>query len=340
MSGLSTLTRRSFVAGAASLSAGAASLSTGVVSLPIVARADALPPLEVLLAPTGASICLARAVESGALAKLAPAAAVQAWRDPDQLRAALVAGRAQLFSTPTHLPANLYNRGLPIKLLCQLGEGHLFLVTSESGPADLRDFKGRKVLGFFRNDMPDLVFRACARLEGLDVEKDIKLTYVQTGMEAAQMLAAGRVQTAILGEPAATMAIMMAAQQGRTLRRAVALQKIWFEKTGAKRLPMVGVAVHQKLLDDAPAIKSTLAAALPAAKDWTLNHREEAGALAERAMGMHARPFTAAIERFNIDIVSARAAKPDLEVFYKTLLEISPGALGGEIPPDDFYLDF
>ena len=77
--------------------------------------------LEILAAPTGASITVARALDSGALAEAAPNATFRLWRDPDALRAGIVSGRTLLFSTPTNLPANLANRGLPIKLLCVLG---------------------------------------------------------------------------------------------------------------------------------------------------------------------------------------------------------------------------
>jgi len=78
--------------------------------------------------------------------------------------------------------------------------------------------------------------------------KDIKLTYVQTGMEAAQLLAAGKAESALLSEPAATAAIMMAAREGRSLRRAVSLQQVWAAHHGGVGLPMVGAAVFIGLL--------------------------------------------------------------------------------------------
>jgi NitT/TauT family transport system substrate-binding protein len=296
--------------------------------------------LEILAAPTGASIVLARALDSGALATVAPGTTLRLWRDPDALRAGLVSGRTLLFSTPTNLPANLANRGLPIKLLCVLGQGHLTVVSAETGISTFRDLIGREVLAFFRNDMPDLVFRACARLEGVDPDKDIKLSYVQDGMEAAQMLAAGKAKTAVLMEPAATMAIMRAGQQGLKLARVLSLQDIWTSHMKVKTMPMVGLAVNEKLLEQTPEIVPALRAALPAAKDWALANPEQAGALAEKTMQMHAPVVASAVPRFNLDIVSARAAKPDLEVFYRSLLDVSPQALGGKLPDDSFYLDF
>ncbi|MGZ8371635.1 MAG: hypothetical protein ACXW3G_01735 [Rhodoplanes sp.] len=62
-------------------------------------------------------------MESGGLAEAAPAATFRLWRDI--LRAGLVPGRSRLITTPSHVPANLANRGLPMRLLAIISMGHL-----------------------------------------------------------------------------------------------------------------------------------------------------------------------------------------------------------------------
>ena len=295
--------------------------------------------LEILAAPTGASITLARAFDSGALAGAAPGASLRMWRDNDELRAGVISGQVKLFSTPTHVPANLANRGLPIKLLCVLGMGHLFVVTADESIKSFADLAGKPVLGFFKNDMPDLVFRACAKMEGLDAEKDIQLSYVQGGMEAAQMLAAGKASTAILSEPPSTAAILMAGQQGRVLRRAISLQEVWGRHKGTTGIPMVGLAVHASIAEQSPELIAALRTALPDARAWALANPGLAGALAEKTLQMRAPIFEKAIERFNMTVISARTAKAELTAFYQTLVDLDPASLAGAAPPDSFYLD-
>ena len=68
---------------------------------------------------------LVRLLESGGLAEAAPAATFRLWRDTDELRAGLVPGRSRLITTPSHVPANLANRGLPMRLLAFISMGHL-----------------------------------------------------------------------------------------------------------------------------------------------------------------------------------------------------------------------
>ena len=325
---LPPLSRRSLVAGAAALAA-----------LPLGrSLAKAVPGLEILGAPTGATITLVRALASGALSSAAPEATFRLWRDTDDLRAAIVSGHTKLFSTPTHVPANLANRGMPLKLLCLLGMGHLTVVAEDERIKSFADLAGQPVLGFFRNDMPDLVFRACAKMEGLDPDKDFKLTYVQTGMEAAQMLAAGRATAAVLSEPPATAAIMMAGQQGRMLHRAISLQQVWAKHGGSNGIPMVGIAVHASLLDDSPELIDALRKALPQAKDWVLANRSGAAALAEAKMQMRPMIFEKALDYFNMSIVPAEAARSELTRFYQAILDLAPDALAGRLPSDDFYL--
>ena len=308
------------------------------LTAPRGAAAKPADGLSVLLAPTGASVSVARAFDSGDLNPVAPNATLKPWRSNDELRAALVTGQVKLFSSPTHVPANLYNRGLPLRLLGLLGAGHLYIVTSLPGVAALKDLAGKPILGFFRNDMPDLVFRAVAKMEGFDADKDFELTYVQSAMEAAHMLAAGRVETAVLSEPMATGSIAMAAGDGRTLTRALSLQDLWSAHKGGHGVPMVGVAAHQSLVDDSPELIEALGKALPAGKDWALAHPGEAGALAEKTLGTKASVFAKALATMNLDYRPAKAARAELEAFYSVILETAPDALAGKLPGDSFYL--
>lgn len=328
---MTVLSRRSLLAGSAA--AAAAGL------LPRRLSAAPAPKLEILGAPNGSTIVLVEFIESGGLAEAAPGATFRLWRTTDDLRAGIVSGQTKLFSTPSHVPANLAARGMPLKMLCILGMGHLSVVTSDASIRSFKDLAGKPVLGFFRHDMPDLTFRAIARMEGMDPDKDMTLTYVQTPMEAAQMLAAGKATTAILSEPPATAAIMMAMQQGLTLRRAFDLSEVWGQHKPKARIPMAGIALHASLLDSSPEVIDALRRGLVPAKDRVFADPAAAAKLAARTMEMRPQVFETALPRFGIDVVSAKAAKAELVDFYSTLLALEPEALGGRLPPDDFYLD-
>ncbi|MDC7787408.1 ABC transporter substrate-binding protein [Rhodoplanes sp. TEM] len=308
-------------------------------ALPRPARSRPVEGLEILGAPNAATIVLVRLLETGGLAAAAPNAGFRLWRDTDDLRAGLVSGRSRLITTPSHVPANLANRGMPMRLLAIISMGHLSLVSGDETIRSFQDLRGKALIGFFRNDMPDLVFRTIARREGLDPDKDMTITYTRNPSEAAQMMGAGQAATAILHEPSATAAIAMARQQGRTLRRVVSLQEMWGRHYGKPRIPMAGVALHQSLIDESPELLAALRQGLAPARDWVLANRQEAAALAEQKMGIKPGIFVASLDHFHIDVQSARAMKAELETFYGAILDLQPAALGGRLPADAFYLD-
>lgn len=332
----SLLSRRQMLAGLACSALGGAG---AVSALGRAALAAPLEGLEVLGAPNASTIVLVRLMQTAPFTQQAPGARFRLWRDTDDLRAGVVSGRTRLFTTPTHVPANLANRGLPIKLLCVLSMGHLSIVTSDDSITSFKDLVGKPVLGFFHHDMPDLVFRSIARREGIDPDKDMKLTYVQTPMEAAQMLAAGRAATAVLSEPPATAAIMMAQKEGRPLRRAISLQAEWKRLYGGDGIPMAGVAVHESLIEQNPELLAVLRQGMVPAKDWVLADREQAGALAQQEMQMKAPMFVKSMDHFHIVAEGAQPMKASLLAFYQALLDLSPATLDGKLPPDGFFLN-
>jgi NitT/TauT family transport system substrate-binding protein len=316
------LSRRTVLTGLAAI----AGAGTAAASLPA--------GLEILLAPTTASILAAKLVQDGAL----PGAQLGLWREPDQLRAAIISHQCKLFTTPTNLPANLANRGVPVKLAAVIGMGHLIIVTSDPSIHDFHDLAGKQVLEFFPHDMPDLVFRACAAMENMNPEKDMRLFAVGMPMEAAKMVASGQVETALLSEPWASAAILAAAKHGRTLYRAINLQDIWIQHLGGDGIPMLGLCIDSSLMASVPSLPATLLAGLNQAKNWVVADPIDAAMLAGKTLEISPPVFTEAVNHSQIVVKSASEARPGLETFYRTLLQLSPGVLGGRLPDDDFYL--
>lgn len=308
-------------------------------ALPVAARATPVPGLQVLGAPNASTIVMVRLIESGALQPTAPGASFRLWRDTDELRAGIASGQTRLFTTPNHVPALFANRGIPVRLLAVISMGHLYIVAEDPAVTTLAGLRGRRVTAFFRNDMPDLVFRALLRREGLEPGRDLEIDYVATPMEAAQLAIAGRAPIALLSEPPTTMAINMAAHAGRTLYRAIDLQAEWGRHFGKPRIPMAGVALHQSLIDESPDLLAALRRGLPEAAAWTLANPAEAGALAERRMDIRAPLFAHALPHFSIGVYGARALKADLMDFYRVLLDLYPQSIGGRLPDDDLFLD-
>ena len=153
---------------------------------------------------------LIRMVQSGALSDLAQHVEFAEWKDPDQLRALALGGKADFMAMPSNVAANLYNRGVPLQLLDINTWGILTIVSRDPDMKTLPDLVGKELVMPFRGDMPDIIFQTLAEQQGIKVGEDIQLRYVATPMDAMQLLLTRRADQALLAEPAISMAFIKA----------------------------------------------------------------------------------------------------------------------------------
>jgi len=145
---------------------------------------------------------LLRIMEAGLLADVADKVEFSTWKNPDQLRALAIEQSSDFVAMPSNVAANLYNRGVALKLMDISTWGVLWMVSRDKDLKTLADFRGKEVVMPFRGDMPDIVFRLLAERQGIQVGKDIKLRYVASPVDAMQLLIMRRADHALLAEPA------------------------------------------------------------------------------------------------------------------------------------------
>jgi NitT/TauT family transport system substrate-binding protein len=313
-------------------------LSVGAASVCLPRGAGAAEPLILWGPPAAPSIVLAQAVASGALKEIDASAVFRTWRTPDEMRAGLSSGTMQAVIVPTSAAANLYNRGLGVFLLNVMTRGLLYIVASDS-LGRLEDLAGKKIAVPFRNDMPDFVLRRLLRRVGLKPGTDLQFEYAGTPPEAMQMLLAGRVDAALLSEPAATAAILRAKVSLTSLVRAIDCQKEWAKATGGQSfIPQAGLAVTRSFIDKVGASGlQTLQNALQAAVDFVVAHPLRASVASATELGLMSPIVAEAIPSSNLAALPASAVRPELESFFSMLAEDDPRIIGGKLPDDAFY---
>ena len=129
------------------------------------------------------------------------------------MRAGLTSGTMQAVVMPVTTAANLHTRGLGVKLANVMTNGLLYVISSDPAVKGLDDLRGRRVTVPFANDTPELVFDAVLARHGLTDQ----VTVDRSGspIEAIQMLLAGRIETALVPEPAAAAAIFKGKASGQ-----------------------------------------------------------------------------------------------------------------------------
>lgn len=318
-----------------------AALVMGVAALatPAVLRANT-PRLTRLVLQTpgsGPGILLAHARAIGAFDGIADAVDLPIWSGFDEMRAGFVSGKVPVTVMPTQGAASLYNRGLDLRMIATLTDGHCGLVARDIAGCDIADLRGRRVALSGINGFTGHMMRL--GLGAADIGADAPdLLPAATHMEAGQLLLAGRADAALIAEPAATAVLRRARDDGQALHRGVQMKEVLGRITGLRPvLPQACLAIRSDHAAEHPWLAGALhdalvraAVSLNADPSAAAGH---AGAFLDRAPALleEAIPFA------SISVRAASRARPEIEALYHALLAADPGILGGRLPDDDLY---
>lgn len=262
----------------------------------------------------------------------------QQWRSPDMLTAMMSNGQVQVAATPSNTAAILYNKGVKIQLLDITTWGVLHLLTRRDDIKSLPDLKGKSLMSFFRGGMPDIVTRYLAGKQGLDMDKDVDLSYASTPMEGLQMFLAGKAETIILPEPAVTAAMIKSKMVGQPLNT-FSLQDVWTEVTGRGRMPQAGTLVLSDWADKNPEKLAQIKTSIKSSVDWMNTEKDACAALGAKEFGLPEPIVRKSLDKVHMEYVPAAEAREELEFFFTALSELSPKLIGGKLPDSGFYLD-
>lgn len=325
-------------------------LSTGAAALagaawPVAAQAK-LPKLTLAGPFAAVSNPLIRIADSGALADVAEQVEFVTWRTPDQLRALTIEGKADFLAMPSNVAANLFNRGVPLRLLNISVWGIQYVLTRDAGVKTLADLRGKELLMPFRGDMPDITFQTLAAKLGVNIgqgEQDVRLRYVATPLDAMQMLLTRRADHALLAEPAVSVGLLKSRALpvsviAPDLYRGIDIQQEWGRAFGREpRIPMAGIAVMGKHLGNA-ALLARFEQAYEQAMQWCKSDSTACGqAVARRIDMLTPEGVAESIAHSQLQVVPAAQAKSELEFFFEQLHARQPGLIGGKLPAAEFY---
>jgi NitT/TauT family transport system substrate-binding protein len=260
---------------------------------------------------------------------------VEALAQADLLAARFLSGEAKVGILPPNVAAKIASGGKPLQIAAVVGTGMLSLLSSDPAVRGIEDLRGKTVEVAGQGATPDLVFRRILLSRGISPGRDIQLGYALAYPEIAQSLIAGRISTALLPEPFATMA-----RTGRgDLREIADIEAEWIKAGGRGNFPMTVLVVDAEFARSRPEVVRTILAEYKTSIQWVTAHPREAGLLVEKhGLGLRAAVVSAAIPRSNYVFIPAAEARASLEALFTIFLEFAPAAIGDALPPDGFYL--
>lgn len=285
--------------------------------------------------PAGPMITLAHALEAGFLADISDEVTLKTWTNPDELRAGLTSGAIDLSVVPVQAAANLYSRGLGLRLVNVMTDGLMSIMVPE-GMSGVSALVGKRLAVPFVNDTPDFILRAVLAHHGL--LEQVEQVPVGSPFEAAQMLLAGRIDAALLSEPVASGITIMGAKFGKTFVRAVNLQAEWGAMSGQRPvIPQAGLAVTAGFAERAPDLLASLQTALVAATAAVKADPEAAADNAAGVLNLPAPVLAASIPNSNLVARPASEARVEIEAMLALMAAADAAIIGGRLPDDGFY---
>lgn len=289
--------------------------------------------------PATPSVPLVRLAQSDALAALTQSVRYQMFRGHDELLAGLVGNGWPVSMVPTHLAANLYNKGMPVRYMAVLTWGLVYLVSREPDVASLQQLQKSRLVLFGKNDLYDHLLRDMLKRSGLRPDQDVTIMYTGSPVEAVQWIKAGNADHVLLAEPQCTAALEHAVQQsGPLLYRGLSLGDMRKEVYGDDRIPLAGVMLHERVLDSRPELAKAIATALPQAVAWTLENPQAAAQAAGIYFSMPAQMIAAAIPHSRLTAQRAADCRETLMDYLEMIGRSDAALIGGKVPDGGFFI--
>jgi NitT/TauT family transport system substrate-binding protein len=254
---------------------------------------------------------------------------------PDVLVSRILSNEVDIAVLPVNIAVKLYNSGVQYSLGAIVGNGLLYMLSSDPEVAGIDDVRGKEIYNVGKGATPDFVLRYLLNARGIGGEKGASVLFTYSHPELAQMMIAEKVTTAVLPEPFVTMVTM----KNEDVHIVEDLQKVWSEELDRVRpYPMSVVVIKDEVRQKRPDAVEAFLEAYKESIEWVGATPKAAGELAEQhGIGIPAAVAARAIPRLNLTFVPASEAREEMERFLKVFMEYDPKAIGGKLPDEGFY---
>lgn len=293
---------------------------------------DTPPTIRIGVLQAPPALPILRMISSGAMADRA-VIKIDVWSAPEQLIAMAQDGRHHMLALSLPVAARLHNKGVGIRLTNVNTWGISSVVTSVPEVKTWKDLKGKTLFVPAKSSTPDALTRYFLGRAGMSPGRDLEVIHSSVA-EIGLLAKAGKIANAVLLEPHVTAAVM----GNPELRIAWSFDDDWRKIEGAgAMIPNAGLAATTAFLDAHPGLVRQFEREYEKATDWVNEHPAEAGALAEKHLGLRAEIIAAAMPRLGLRYKSAGRAKEEVDWLFHLLLGFSPDMIGKKIPDESLY---
>lgn len=288
--------------------------------------------IAALQGPTGFG--LARILDRGAVETDTITFDSQVLSAPPEAISRLASGELDAALLPVNLAAVIYNRGLGVTVPAVTGMGMIHLMSRDHTIRSWEDLPGASVSVPARGATPDYLTQHI--LKEYHLTELVELDYsVTSAPQLAQLLLAGKVQSAVLPEPFASLTDI---QGGDEIQRALSFQDTWKDLHNTHDVyPMTLLIISTSLIEENPDYAKAVIQEVEGSIRWTLNNPAEAAQVIEKFGILSAPMAEPAIPNSGLTFISSKDSRKSIDEFLKVLHAFDPSSVGGTLPDESFY---
>lgn len=299
--------------------------------LPFISNADAPAPIRAATLAGNVGLAMVRIMDQPAKNKYPTS--FEVFKTPDLAVGKLISGDVDIAGLPTTTAALLYNKGVPIQVAAIIGWGVMYVVSGDASIKKWTDLKGQEIYVSAKGAVSDILLQYLLRKNGLDPEKDVRIQYIASAVEIAQMVAAGKTPVAVLPEPWVTEVL----EKNPNLKVVLDFQKEWkrIEKQGLT-YPQSCIVVRRKFALEHPEALQWFLRELNRSIAWVNRNPKAAGILADKYVQIAPAAVEKGLKRTNLRYNDAYKVRAEINGFLQKMMESAPESVGGKLPDGGF----
>lgn len=257
-------------------------------------------------------------------------------QNSDSLVTSVMKSEPDIAIVPSNVAATMFNKNKEYKIAGTVGFGSFYIGTTNQNQS-VEDLKGKEVYNIGKGLTPDIIARTILKEKGIDVDKEINFSYVNTVNELAPIILSGKSEYAVIPEPA----LSTVQSKNDKFNVMLNLNEEWKKLNDSQYgYPQSTIIVKKELLENDKEFVSELLKQVKDSEEWIYNNKETVGDYCEEIGVSAKKPIVVkAIDRSNIKYVDIKDSYKEYETYFKKLNEFDSKTIGGSIPNDEIFME-
>lgn len=257
-------------------------------------------------------------------------------QNSDSLVTSVMKSEPDIAIVPSNVAATVFNKNKEYKIAGTVGFGSFYIGTTNQNQS-VEDLKGKEVYNIGKGLTPDIIAKTILKEKGIDVDKEINFSYVNTVNELAPIILSGKSEYAVIPEPA----LSTVQSKNDKFNVMLNLNEEWKKLNDSQYgYPQSTIIVKKELLENDKEFVSELLKQVKDSEEWIYNNKETTGDYCEEIGVSAKKPIVVkAIDRSNIKYVGIKDCYKEYETYFKKLNEFDPKTIGGSIPDDEIFME-